>query len=210
MFKAIFWDNDGVLVNTEPLFFQATKEVLKRIGIKYTEGFMKEQQLTKNISAFDLAKEKGINENEIKEIRKDRNDIYMEMLQKEIEPMKYIEEVLIKLHGNYKMGIVTSSRLDHFEMIMKSAKLKKYFDFIITNQNVTHEKPDPEPYLLALKKSGLKTSECLVIEDAERGVIAAKKAGLSCYAIPNEMTQGNDFSQADKVLKSAKELLTLL
>ena len=176
--KAIFWDNDGTLVDTEPLFFEATKQVLAEVGVNLSMDFYINKQLKLNISTYELAREKGVSEDKIMELKQRRNQIFMDSLEKGIEPMDGVVAVLEALENKYLMGIVTSSRLDHFEMIMRSAGIKKYFDFIITKEDITNEKPDPEPYLLALERTGLKPEQCLVIEDSERGVVSAKAANV--------------------------------
>ena len=210
MFKAIFWDNDGILVDTELLFFEATKKVLAEVDANLTMDFYINKHLKSNISTYELAREKGVDEDQIRALRDKRDELYMNSLSEGIESMEGVETVLRALENKYLMGVVTSSRLDHFEMIMKSAGIKKYFKFFITKEDIIHEKPHPEPYLLALKRTGLLPEECLVIEDSERGVTSAKAANLTCYAVPNRLTKKNDFSMADKVLDNIEELINLL
>jgi HAD superfamily hydrolase (TIGR01509 family) len=106
------------------------------------------------------------------------------------------------------MGIVTSSRPDHFAIIHRRTGFLKYFQFAITLGDYSHSKPNPEPYLLAIERSGFRAEECLVIEDSERGLTAAKEAGIRCIVIPNEFTRSSNFAGAYKVLGSLKEILT--
>jgi beta-phosphoglucomutase-like phosphatase (HAD superfamily) len=73
-----------------------------------------------------------------------------------------------------------------------------------------HSKPHPEPYLLAVKRSGFRKEECLVIEDSERGLMAAKAAGLRCIVVPSEFTRGSSFAGAYKVLENLREPLAEL
>jgi HAD superfamily hydrolase (TIGR01509 family) len=108
------------------------------------------------------------------------------------------------------MGIVTSSRKDHFEIIHRSTGLLKYFDFLLTGEDYTKFKPNSEPYLLAVERSGCKKDECLAIEDSERGLISARSAGIHCYIIPTELTRCGNFSSADKVLGNIKEIISEL
>ena len=105
------------------------------------------------------------------------------------------------------MGIVTSSRRDHFELIHRSSGLLKYFDFVITASDYAKFKPNPEPYLMAVKKSGFNKKECIAIEDSERGLKSAKGAGIHCMVIPTELTRNGDFSVADKVLGNITDVL---
>ncbi len=206
-FKAIFWDSDGTLVNTEPLFFEATQKILADVGVELTYEWNSQEALKKNRSAFELAYEKGIDPETIKILRKKRNDLYSKKLSNKVEICNQVIETLQKLHGKINMGVVTMSLREHFNIIMDSTNLAIYFDFFICNEDVIHEKPHPESYLKALKKSGFSKEECLVIEDTERGVKAAKKAGLTCFACPNQLSETNDFSMADKVIKDVSEIL---
>jgi HAD superfamily hydrolase (TIGR01509 family) len=210
MIKAIFWDNDGTLVNTEPLFFEAYKQVLDQVGIKLTRDYYVNKQLKKNISILELARLKGLTEIEVENLKEEGYKKYSELLSKGVPVMKGVRYTLNKLSKKYLMGVVTSSRLEHFNSIMTSSGLSGFFDFSITREDVKHEKPSPESYLLAIKKTGFNPSECIAIEDSERGVVAAKAANLTCYAIPNILTRENDFSMSDFVLNSAEEIFDFL
>jgi beta-phosphoglucomutase-like phosphatase (HAD superfamily) len=105
------------------------------------------------------------------------------------------------------MGIVTSSEPDPFALIHQRTGLLPYFRFVLTASDYTHKKPHPEPYLLAVERSGCRQEECLVIEDSERGLTAAKAAGLRCIVVPSEFTRGSNFVGAYKVLENLPELL---
>ena len=210
MIKAIFWDNDGVLVNTEHLFFSATQQILATVGVNLTKKLFIELVLVQGKGAWHLAEEKGISLNSIEQLRKERDAIYSKLLCRESNIIDGVKEVLEALYGRYLMGVVTSSQKSHFELIHQSSGLLKYFDFILTANDYTKFKPDPEPYLLAVKKSGFKKEECTAIEDSERGLKSAKAAGIHCIVIPTELTERGNFSEADKVLKNIKEILAEL
>lgn len=209
-FKTIFWDSDGTLVDTEVLYFKATQEVLKSIDIEMSREWYVNEQLKKGTSAFDLAREQGHSEESIEALRKNRDALYLEALKKDAKILDNVVATLQALHGKIPMAIVTTSRRAHFDQIMASTGLAKYFDFFICREDVDHEKPNPEPYLKAWQKSGCTKEDCLVIEDTERGLAAAKAAGLTCFVIPNELSKNNDFSQADRVLKNLSEILSFV
>jgi HAD superfamily hydrolase (TIGR01509 family) len=116
-------------------------------------------------------------------------------------------DVLEKLCNRYMMGIVTSSRSDHFEIIHRRTGFLKYFQFALTSDLYSHTKPHPEPYLLALERSGFSADECIVIEDSERGLAAANAAGIRCIVIPNEFTRDSNFAVAYMVMRSLRDLL---
>lgn len=210
MIKSIFWDNDGILVDTEKLYYKATKLTFEKIGIDLTDEMYVQYFLKQSHGTWHLARELGYDEGTISLLRRDRNQLYSSLLETEIEIIEGAESVLRELYGKVKMGIVTSSRKDHFEIIHKQTGFLKYFDFVITGDDVKNTKPDPEPYIKALKISGMKREECIVVEDSERGLKAALQAGIPCYIIPTHLTLDSDFTGAEKVLNNIKEILSLI
>jgi HAD superfamily hydrolase (TIGR01509 family) len=210
MIKTIFWDNDGVLVDTERLYFQATRHVLATIGIPLTKAQYIELFLVQGKGAWHLATAKGVSPSTIAQLRHERNTLYSSLLCQEPLIMAGVRGVLDALSGTYVMGIVTSSEPDHFALIHQTTGLLPYFSFVLTACDYTHSKPHPEPYLLAVERSGCRKDECLVIEDSERGLMAAKEAGLRCIIVPSEFTRGNNFAGAYKVLENLTELLAEL
>ncbi len=207
MIKAIFWDNDGTLVDTEALYLEATRQVLKEYGVELTDEFYSAQQSRNNASAFSLLDPESV---DIAALREKRNLLYLEMVTAEVPIIEGVMDTLEYFHKKIPMAIVTSSRKVHFDQMMITSGIKKYFDFFITGDDVSNHKPNPEPYLKAIKISGLKPEECLAIEDTERGVIAAKDAGMMCFAVPTVLTKGNDFSRADKVLANVREMIQVI
>jgi len=210
MIKAIFWDNDGVLVDTERYYFLATKNILKDAGIPLTKAQYIEMNLMQSRGALQLAAEKGIAEAEIDRLRKVRNNLYSEYLHKKEIVISGVEKVLKSLRGKYTMGIVTSSRREHFEIIHNRTGFLRYFDFIIDHEQYKNSKPDPEPYLTALKKVRLSPDKCVVIEDSPRGLAAALGAGIRCIVIPTSLTKTCDFSGAYKIAKTVSEIPAII
>jgi len=205
MIKAIFWDNDGVLVDTERLYFRATKEILASVGFELTEEQFIELFLIEARGPWHLLQ--GYSAEQIQMLRKRRNQLYSEFLTEKKTVMDGVEEVLAGLHGKYKMGIVTSSLKEHFEIIHRSTGLLKYFDFVVASGDYTKYKPDPEPYLVALEKAGVEAGECVAIEDSLRGAMSATGAGIRCYVVPHGLTRNLDFRGAHKVLPNIRDLL---
>jgi len=210
MIKAIFWDNDGVLVDTERLYFLATQQIMATVGLTLTREMYIEFFLVQGKAAWHLAEEKGFSPDYIEHLRNERNLLYSQFLRQEQTVIGGVKEVLESLYGNYRMGIVTSSRKDHFELIHARTGLLGYFDFILTGEDYLKFKPDPEPYLRALEKSGCRAEECLAIEDSERGLTSARGAGIKCFVVPTELTRGGNFAGAYKVLGSLSEILAEL
>jgi len=210
MFKAILWDNDGVLVDTEHLYCEATRQVFAGAGITLGDDDFREMFLTGNMGAWRRLAAQGRREAEIERIRDERNEIYGSMLHGRDHAIDGVREVLQALHGRYAMGVVTSSRRDHFEIIHSTSNLLPYFDFVLTREQYVNSKPDPEPYLAGIAKTGFNAAQCLAVEDTPRGLVAANGAGARCAVIPNALTTGGDFGGAYKILRDIRELPAIL
>lgn len=206
MIRAVFWDNDGVLVDTERLYFQATRELLLQAGVTLTEELFRRISLTEGRSAFDLAKAKGVPQDRIDRLHEERNRRYTELLKRGVRILEGVEETLAMLRGTVTMAIVTSSRRVHFDAIHAGTGLIPYFDFVLAREDYTHSKPDPEPYLTAMKRSACGPQECLVIEDSPRGLASAVAAGIRCLVVPNDLTKGSPFTGAWRVLSQCRDI----
>ena len=206
MIKAIFWDNDGVLVDTEHLYFQATQQVLASIGIELTEAGYIDLFLVQGRGAWHLAEQRGLAPDEIERLRDLRNRLYGERLAEGPRIVSGITRVLDALYGKYVMGVVTSSRRDHFDTIHERTGLLKYFDFVLTSSDYTRSKPDPEPYRLAVEKSACAACDCVAIEDSERGLESARAAGIGCFVIPRGLTRARTFEGALAVLERVDDI----
>ena len=202
----ILWDNDGVLVDTEGLFFQATRTILRTVGVELAREQYIEHSLRRGTSTFELAAAIGIKEAEIERLRAERDRLYAAALRSTDCVIDCVEDALSRLHGRVRMGVVTSSRRVHFDIAHARSGLARYFDFVIAREDYGNTKPDPEPYLTALDRFGLKAEQCVVVEDSERGLKSAVAAGLRCFVIPSDWTSDGDFRGACKVIESVAEI----
>jgi HAD superfamily hydrolase (TIGR01509 family) len=204
--EAILWDNDGVLVDTEHLYFQATQQVLASAGVSLTEPQYIECFLVEGRGAWHLLEERGAGADEIARLREQRNELYGRLLRQGPRVIPGIPETLAALRGRYVMGVVTSSRKDHFDLIHEHTGLLQYFDFVLTSSDYPRVKPYPDPYLAAVERSGVGADACIAIEDSERGLEAATLAGVRCIVVPTALTRGGGFARAYRVLTSAREI----
>lgn len=210
MSKAILWDNDGILVDTERLYFQATQQTLASVGVILTEQMYFDLFLVQAKGAWHLAEANGISTANVERLRLERNALYLKFLQTETKAIDGVEEVLNELYGKFLMGIVTSSHREHFDAIHRKTGLMKYFAFALTAEDYKQYKPDPEPYLAAIERTGYPAAECIAIEDSERGLLSAVGAGLKCIIIPNDLTRTASFLGAYRILECVRELPDVL
>lgn len=210
MFDGIFWDNDGVLMETEHLYYQANAEALAQAGVELTLEEFCRISLRQGESVLELAAGAGRSDGDAAELRRARDDIYYRLLGEEARVIPGVRDTLARLHGRVSMAIVTSCRRANFLQMHRESGLLGYFDFILTREDYGASKPDPEPYRAACAHAGLRPCRCLAIEDSERGVTSAARAGLVVAAIPGEMNRGGDFGVARWLLDGIHELPVLL
>ncbi len=206
MIKAILWDNDGVLVDTEHLYFLATQQILASVGITLSQEMYVDLLLVQGRGAWHLAEAKRISPEDVIQLRNQRDAQYLKLLSSQAKVIDGVEEVLNVLYGKYLMGVVTSSQRAHFDLVHHNTGLMKYFAFVLTCEEYSKFKPDPEPYLAAVQRTGFKKEECVAVEDSERGLASATAAGLKCIIIPNRLTRSGLFLGAHKVLGNIRAL----
>jgi HAD superfamily hydrolase (TIGR01509 family) len=205
----ILFDHDGVLVDSERWYYEATRETFMPLGIKLDKltylDFM-----TQGRSCWELVRNKGISESQIAFKRTERDQLYQTFLQTRDIEIEGVEEVLAHLYGKKRMAIVTTSRQEDFKLIQNSRNLLQYFEFCITPEDYFLSKPEPDPYLCALKKFGARTEEAVAVEDSQKGLLSAVAAGLDCIIIKNSFTTSQDFSKAWRVIDSIRDLPELV
>jgi len=205
MVKGILWDNDGVLVDTEKFFFKANQDLFARFDIDITEQHFFDWFLTQNHGAWHLLEDHSLEQ--IKQLRIERDQLYTRYLQDNREvAMPGMESLLSELAQQVPMGVVTSSRSEHFDLIHSRLNLLRHFKFVVTDDMVSNSKPSPEPYLMGLSKIGLSPVQSLVIEDSPRGLQAARAAGIPCIVLRNKMMFDFPFEGAHCVVESVEEL----
>jgi HAD superfamily hydrolase (TIGR01509 family) len=209
MKRYILWDNDGVLVDTEFWYFTATQRALAELGVTLEkQSYL--QRMVHGHSSWDLALSAGIDADAIITKRRQRDVYYEQYLAQQNIEISGALQVLEALSKTHRMAIVTTSTRTHFELIHKNRQLLRFMDFVLTREDYVSSKPDPEPYLLALKTFGAKANDCLVVEDSQRGLQAALAAGIDCAIVQNDFTAGHDFTGASHVLNAIAEVPGIL
>jgi len=209
-YRYILWDNDGVLVDTERYYLQASREALARVDIELSNQQFALISMVEGRSIFDIAAASGLSGQSIADLKEWRYRRYAELLEQEEITLDGAAEVLNNLSGRVGMAVVTSSLKYHFEIIHHRTGFLTYFDFCLTREDYASSKPSAEPYLLALKRCGHAAKDVLVIEDSPRGLKAAKAAGLACWVIPGDHTSVQDFAEADRVLFGIRDIMQLI
>lgn len=209
MKKFILFDNDGVLVETEKWYYEASKKALGEIGLELDFDVYMEI-MARGGTAWEVAQKEGVKTAVIDEQRRRRDNYYQEFITSENIEIEGVTDVLYELSKEYRMGIVTTARRVDFELIHSQREIVKYMDFTLCVEEYPRAKPHPDPYLAGVKKFDALRDECLVVEDSQRGLQAAVNAGIECAVVANAFTATHDFSDATYRLKNLRDLPKLL
>jgi HAD superfamily hydrolase (TIGR01509 family) len=206
MVRALLWDHDGVLVDTEGLYFQATRETLAGVGVELSEPLYCQLFLNEGRGAWHLARERGATDAEVDLLTAARDARYTELVTRGDVLVPGVLPLLRALGRQFRMAIVTSSHRVHFDAIHRDTGLPALFELVLTSEDCAATKPDPEPYLRAVERLGVARADCLVIEDSRRGLLAAHAAGLRCWVIPSTLTASLSFAEAERTFGSLAAL----
>lgn len=204
--KAVLFDNDGVLADTEALYFEACRAAVRERGFDLSLADYQEVSLKQGASTIDFAADGALAPYELRAVKKRRDDIYLKMLESSAEARPGVKEVLEALSGRVTLAVVTAAHRVHFDAVHRRTGFAPYFAFVLTQEDCPISKPDPAPYLMALERGGWSASECFVVEDTERGLAAARAAGIPCLVSPCGPSVGGDFAGAAGVYADMERL----
>ena len=196
MLRAVIFDFDGVITDSEILHLQAFNQVLAQHGVEISKkDYYKEYLSYADIDCFTLLRKKGLlktDTRQIKELGKQKNQVFKELAKTEVRIFEGVRDFLQMLKDNeIPMAIYSGALLDEIELILGEARLRDFFEVIVSADQVKNGKPNPEGFLLVLKKLNqvreqhIKANQCIVVEDSPMGLEAAKAAGMHTVAVTN-------------------------
>ncbi|MBU2632478.1 HAD family phosphatase [Patescibacteria group bacterium] len=208
--KAVIFDMDGLMLDTEPAMSASYEAVIKEYGKKpifdSKTGLLHQVGLGKVIMNQILEKH-NIKE-DIEILRQKRRSYYLKIMEKkELLLMKGLTKIINLLKAkNIKLAVASNSNIGGIKRNLKKIKLNSFFEVLSSGEQVENYKPYPDIYLETAKRLNLAPSECLVLEDSESGVESGKAAGMKAIAVPSKYTKHQDFSKADLIVNSLEEI----
>jgi len=173
---------DGVLTATEKTRFKILQKILKKYNIDLPDSTLPKSFGVKTIPFLSTVVGDQLTLDQIKEIRLEKQRIAREKPEDFVIPYPGAVETIKKL-SNYRKVLASNSSLPTIELILKHLGLLDDFEIIVSSDDVTHVKPDPEIYNLAQSKLNIDNSECIIIEDSIPGLKAAKASHIRCIAV---------------------------
>lgn len=206
MIKAVIFDLDGVISNTDLTRFSTLRELLKERGIDLDQSLYPES-IGERTEVF-LRKHYGnaLSDEEITTINGKRKSLIRQFPEKYIQAMPAVKQCLETLNDSSLIfAVASSANRDIIDITLKTLKIAQYFKVIVGSDEISKSKPDPETYLKCIEKLSLGSEECVAVEDSVPGIKSAKAAGVKCIAVtyshPRELLK-----DADLIIDSLEEL----
>ena len=204
MIKAVIFDRDGVLVDSEYTNIRAGELAFQDLGVILTDE-EKKSIVGHHVDVYSkpLLEKYGIAYDTFRPLQRTH---YYELL--ESTPVfEHTIQLLKDIHARgIPVALCTSARIESSLELLERLGIKDLFRVLVGSEDYSKRKPDPEPYLATAKKLGVNPADCLVIEDSEVGLKSALNAGMSCIVIFNDYTKDHDFTGAVRVVSTAAEL----
>jgi len=205
MISTVIFDLDGLLTDTERLHCKAYQQTLAEVGVNLTEEEYAAHWIRRGLGIADLVRARGLGFDPHK-LRQRKSQLYLVLLDTHLQFRPGGLVLLQRLRGRKRMALASSARSDAVQGVLQRLNIGYYFEVVVTEADVARLKPHPDLFLHVAERMGVSPVECLVLEDAEKGVLAARAAGMKVIAVPQPLTQDNDFSKATRVLRSLEEV----
>ncbi len=195
--RAVVFDLDGLIANTEDLYEKAGQAVLHRRGKTY-DAVLREQMMGRPVAdALQLMIDCHSLPDPLDVLMCECKDEMQRLLATSLAPMPGLYELLNGLQSaRMPVAVATSGPREYAHHVLERLNVKDRFRFILTAEDIRRGKPDPEVYLLAAKRFDLATARMMALEDSGNGCRAAVAAGAFTVAVPNRHTQKHEFSGA--------------
>ncbi|MDH5461324.1 MAG: HAD family phosphatase, partial [Candidatus Bathyarchaeota archaeon] len=185
--RAVVFDWDGTLANTKKAVVESFQRILKEIGCMVTDEFLERRIGTGTRKMLENALDKcniTFDNKMLEELARKKVGLQTE-LSASVTLFEGAITLLDALYGRVKIALATMSSRPVIDKLLTEKKIKKYFNTVVTADEISKPKPDPEIFLVAATKLNLPPQYCIVLEDSIFGVKAAKKAKMKCIAIPS-------------------------
>ncbi len=201
--RAVVFDMDGLMFNTEDVYTLAGEELLRRRGHEFTDELKRQMMGLRPQPAF----ERMIAHCRLKEtweqLAEESNRLFFTLLEGRLAMMPGLAELLDALErAGIPKAVCTSSSGNVVAACLRPFDLQGRFAFVLAAEDIVHGKPHPEIYLAAARRFAVPPAEMLVLEDSENGCVAAAAAGAYVVAVPGEHSRERDFSMASLLLGS--------
>jgi HAD superfamily hydrolase (TIGR01509 family) len=204
---AVIFDMDGVLVDSEPLTIRAYLQAAAEFGVELDPEEYVRRVVADGMLIRSLFEAAGGDAADWDGVFRRKTEIYSRLVQEEVQVRPGARELLADLaRSGIACALATSASRVTMDLVLEAHELAPCFRATVTLEDVANQKPAPDAFLKAAALLNISPDRCLVIEDASKGVVAAKTAGMACVAVPTTLSRPDDLSAADLVVESLERL----
>lgn len=204
--RAVVFDLDGLMFNTEDLYDMVGEGILSRRGHHYTPELKRRMMgLPGRVSLQIMIDAHGLDAT-VEQLQDETDEIFAEILPVHLQPMPGLLELLNSLDAaSIPKAIATSSRRAYTQTVLAQFDLETRFEFLLTSEDVSEGKPHPEIYQTAASRLGVGNADVMVLEDSENGCKAGVAAGSFTVAVPGVHSEGHDYPGVAFVAESLQD-----
>lgn len=216
MIRALIFDMDGLMVDTEPLYWDVARQLARNCGKEVSDETLRKMMGRSRIESMRIFAEAcGIDSRAPEDLLVDREELMLERYARGVEPMKGLREILNQFRERLRFAVATSSPRKFTDVLLPAMGVANEFKIVQTGDEVEHGKPHPEIYLRCMDRLGVNGSESIVLEDSKAGAMSGKAAGAYVIAVPSHLTAVEDFSQVadarvDDLLEAARIVQSII
>lgn len=205
--RAVLWDVNGVIIDDMRIHYVSYREVLRDLGIEVTDDYLQATTVgTPPHEFFERILSGTGCEISMEEILDRKQKSYLSLIKNSLQSPPGVKQLLANLRwAGFKQAIASGTTRLEVDTIITGCGVRDYFDIIVTCEDVSKGKPNPEPFLKAASLIQIPPARCVVIEDGEFGVRAAKSAGMKAIAVLNTQTR-KELHEADLIVESLEEV----
>lgn len=200
--RAVAFDLDGLMFDTEALFVRVASDMLAARGKPLTRAILDAMIGRQWAVAGPAFKEIAGLEESVEELRREKVDRYEALIDTTVHPTPGLFALLAQLERRgLPRAVATSSHRAYTERLLRRHDLMDHFAFLLTAEDITRSKPDPEIYRTAAGRFGIEPAALLVLEDSVAGVSAARGAGAFVVAVPHEHSPADRLGHAHRIVE---------
>jgi beta-phosphoglucomutase len=211
--RAVLFDFDGVIADTENIHVAAWQRTLARLGWEIPDELAARAcEVDDRIFLADLFARRKIEQGDVEGWVRSKQELTAAMLTDSPRLYPGVVELVKSLAGKVQLAVVSTTWRENVEIVLKSAQLAPLFPIVVGKQDVSRVKPEPDGYRLALKKLGLSANQAIALEDSATGLASARSAGLKTLAVGHRQPHGEWVGSSDFVddLTDLPKVMSLL
>lgn len=203
--KALIFDMDGLMVDTERLYWDCEYQLAREAGKELSEETLYAMMGRKPLESMGIFCHHLGLEGSPEEWLERRNQMMRQKLEQELAAMPGLEDIIHEFRAQISLAVATGAQQPFLDLVVDKLGLRGHFDVMLSSETVAVGKPDPETYLKVCAQLGYDPEACIVLEDSENGCRAARAANCITVAVPTDYTREQDFSMVDYIARDLQD-----